>query len=203
MEREDPSAFFDELWSTGDYWGLETSVYDQRRFEAQLALVDDRRYRRTLEYGCGGGEFTRRLATISHSVLALDASALAVARAKPRVPENVELQVVDAVEFDPVDAGPFDLVVICETIYYLGWLRTFFEIGWFAHRLLEAVEPEGRLLLGNTIIDDEKSLESPWLIDTYRDLFANAGFELQVEERFRGPKGGVELEALLSRFKRT
>jgi SAM-dependent methyltransferase len=203
VEREDPAAFFDELWSQGDYWDLESSEYDQRRFDAQLALLDDRRYRRGLEYGCGGGEFTRRLASIADWVLALDASSIAVARARPRVPENVELQVADAVDFDPVGAGPFDLVVVCETIYYLGWLRTFFEIGWFAHRLRDAVEPEGRLLLGNTVIEDEKSLESPWLIDTYRDLFGNAGFELEREERYRSPKGGVELEALLSLFKRT
>src|SRR4029450_8182004 len=117
-----PAAFFDKLWGTGDYWELESSDYDQGRFEAQLALIADRRYRYALEYGCGGGEFTRRLASIADSVLGLDASALAVERSKPRVPENVELQVVDAVEFDPVLSGPFDLVVVCEAIYYTGWV---------------------------------------------------------------------------------
>lgn len=202
VAREDPSAFFDELWSTGDYWELESSAYDQGRFDAQLALLADRRYRHALEYGCGGGEFTRRLAEIADVVLGLDASGLAIERARRRVPENVGLQVVDAVEFDPMLSGPYDLVVVCETIYYLGWLRTFFEIGWLAHRLFDAVEPGGRLLLGNTILEDEKSLEAPWLIQTYRDVFVNAGFSVEREERYRGVKGGTELEALLTLFTR-
>jgi predicted TPR repeat methyltransferase len=200
VEHREPGPFFDELWSTGDYWDLETSDYDQGRFEAQLALLGDRRYRRAIEYGCGAGEFTRRLADIAGSVLALDASPVAIERARPRLPQHVELQVVDAADFDPCAAGPFDLAVVCETIYYLGWLRSFFQIGWFAHRLLAAMEPSGRLLLGNTIVDDDRGLESPWLIRTYHDLFVNVGFALEREERYRNVKGGVEYEALLSLF---
>ena len=202
MESKEPGPFFDALWSTGDYWELETSEYDQGRFDAQMSMLGDRRYRRAIEYGCGGGEFTRRLAGVADSVLALDASPVAVDRARPRLPQTVELQVVDAADFDPCEAGPFDLAVVCETIYYLGWLRTFFQIGWFAHRLLKAMEPSGRVLLGDTIVDDDRSLESPWLIRTYRDLFANVGFSLEREERYRNVKGGVEFEALLSLFTR-
>jgi SAM-dependent methyltransferase len=202
VEHREPGPFFDALWSSGDYWELETSEYDQGRFQAQVSLLDDRRYRRAIEYGCGGGEFTRRLAGIAESVLALDASPVAMARARPRLPQSVEIEVVDAGDFDPVVAGPFDLAVVCETIYYLGWLRSFFQIGWFAHRLLEAIEPAGRLLLGNTIVEDDRSLESPWLIRTYRDLFVNVGFVLEREERYQNVKGGVEFEALLSLFRR-
>jgi SAM-dependent methyltransferase len=199
---KEPGSYFDALWSTGDYWELETADYDQGRFDTQLALLDDRRYRRALEHGCGAGEFTRRLAAIADSVLAVDASGVAIERARTRVPATVELRVADAVDFDPVAAGPFDLVVLCETIYYLGWLRSFFQVGWFARRLWEATEPRGRLLLGNTIVDDDRSIESPSLIATYRDLFVNTGFELEREERYRNVKGGVEFEALLSVFTR-
>ena len=199
---EDARRFFEDIWSKGDYWQLATSAYDQGRFDAQLALLADRRYARALEYGCGAGEFTRRLAAVADAVVAVDVAANAVEQARAVVPENVELRLADAVEFDPVTEGPFDLVVLGEVVYYIGWLRTFFEVGWFAHRVFEATAPGGRALLGNTLIHHESSLESPWLVHTYRDLLRNVGFEPEREETYRNEKDGVELETLLTLFRK-
>ena len=41
--NERAKAYFDELWSQGDPWALETAAYDQQRDDCQLSLLADRR----------------------------------------------------------------------------------------------------------------------------------------------------------------
>jgi hypothetical protein len=45
-------------------------------------------------------------------------------------------------------------------------------------------------------------LHRPWLMRTYRDLFQNVGYALQVEAAFVGEKNGVTLEATICVFVR-
>lgn len=193
--------FFEELWAGKDPWALDTSDLDQRRYRRQLELLADRRYHRALELGCAAGSFTRLLVEVCENVLALDVAESAIGRARSSVPpgRGLEFRVANIMEF-PVEAeGSWDLVVLTETAYYLGWLYPLFDVGWLAHSLWGATNPGGRLLLVNTF-GSENGIMSPWLIRTYHDLFANAGFELEVEETMRGTKEGVEFEILLSLF---
>jgi len=193
---------FEGAWRVGDPWDLETSALDQESYARQLALVGDRRYGRVLEIGCAAGAFTRRLAALADRVLALDVAPSAIERARQDVPPNVDFRVGDAMELDPVREGPWDLVVMSETIYYLGWLYTFFEVGWLADQLFEATESGGRFLMANTYGSSSQSLMQPWLIDTYRDLFANVGFKLEARESFRSEKGGAEFETAIWLFEK-
>lgn len=192
-------AFFEGLWAERDPWDLETSELDQRRYVRQLALLADRRYGRALELGCGAGSFTRHLARSCDRLLAIDVAPTAVARARELLAHTsqVELRVGDIMDLDAQADGPWDLVVLAETAYYLGWLYPLFDVGWLAHSLHQATRPGGRLLLVNSYGPDN-GLMSRWLVDTYRDLFANAGYRVEVEETMRGPKNGVEFEILLS-----
>ena len=41
-----------------------------------------------------------------------------------------------------------------------------------------------------------------WLVRTYRDLFANAGYDLEVEEMLHGTKETVDFEILFALFRR-
>lgn len=195
--------FFEDLWADKDPWALATSELDQRRYRRQLALLEGRRYRSALELGCAAGVFTRHLAEVCDHVLALDIADSAIARARDSLSDraNVELRVADIMEFDVEAEGPWDLVVLSETAYYLGWLYPLFDVGWLARSLCQATTPGGRLLLVNTF-GTENGIMSPWMIHTYRDLFGNAGFRLEVEETMRGTKEGVEFEILLSLFGR-
>ena len=206
MDREQIKRALDETfegaWRVGDPWDLETSALDQESYARQLALVGDRRYGRVLEIGCAAGAFTRRLAALADRVLALDVAPSAIERARQDVPPNVDFRVGDAMELDPVREGPWDLVVMSETIYYLGWLYTFFEVGWLADQLFEATESGGRFLMANTYGSSSQSLMQPWLIDTYRDLFANVGFKLEARESFRSEKGGAEFETAIWLFEK-
>ena len=43
---------------------------------------------------------------------------------------------------------------------------------------------------------------SPWLIHSYRDLFGRAGYEVEREEILRGTKESVELEVLITLFRK-
>ena len=195
------AAYFSELWRGGDPWDLETSPFEQAKYDAQLALIDAgaRRYGRALEIGCAAGAFTRRLAERCDSVVALDIAepAIALARARTRT-TNIDYRVGNIMQWDAELDGHWDLVVLAETVCYLGWLYPFFDVAWLAHRLHEGTRPGGRLLLANTCGGVDDYLLRPWIIRTYHDLFRNAGFAVQHDTVFRGVKNGAGIEALIT-----
>lgn len=198
----DAQGFFDELWARDDPWELETSSFEAARYRRQLELLSARHYERVLELGCGAGAFTRHLAKFADAVLAVDVSPVAIDRARARVAlPGVDFRVADAIKIERLSGAPWDLVVVSETIYYLGWLNSFFDIAWFAAALLETTRTGGRVLLANTI-DGGEHLCRPWVIRTYRDLFLNVGYELEVEEVFRGTKDETPVEVLMSLLRR-
>ncbi len=134
--------------------------------------------------------------------IVLDIAEGAIARARERVgAEHVDFRVANVRGFEP-SPRPWDLVVMSETIYYLGWLYSFFDVAWLASHLFSASEEGGRLLLTNAEGDVEDYLILPWIVRTYRDLFLNVGYELESEDVFRATKHSVAFEALMSLFAR-
>jgi SAM-dependent methyltransferase len=195
-------AFFDDLWARGDPWELETSMYEDARYDRLLQILDQRCYANVLEIGCGAGAFTKRLAPLSQRLLALDVSAQAIGKAQAALGStgNVEFRVANIMEHDPQQSGPWDLIVMSETIYFLGWLYSFFDVAWLTSRLLAATRPGGQLLLANSQTGMSDPLLLPWVIRTYRDLFVNVGYVLLKEETFCAQKNGVDFEVLISLF---
>jgi SAM-dependent methyltransferase len=199
---EKARTFFEELWKRGDPWELESSEFEQAKYARQLAMVNDRRYTRVLEIGCGAGRFTQLLSRTADRVVAIDVAPTAIGRAQAILskPGVVDFSVANIMDYDARAEGPWDLIVMSETIYYLGWLYPFFDVAWLATELFAATRTGGRLLMANTQSGTEDHLLHPWLIHTYRDLFLNVGYLLEAQEIFRGSKNGVELEALISLF---
>lgn len=76
--NEKARAFFEDLWKRGDPWELESSEFEQAKYMRQLSMLDQYRYARALEIGCGAGSFTRLLAGITEQVVALDISPTAI-----------------------------------------------------------------------------------------------------------------------------
>jgi predicted TPR repeat methyltransferase len=183
---------------------LETCEFEQARYARVMHLLAGRRYSRTLEIGCGAGAFTRLLADVSDHIVGLDVSSAAIDRARERItdPRVVEFRVANVMDVDLEAEGAWDLVVMNETVYYLGWLYSFFDVAWLAHRLLAATASGGRFLMANTFGDAVGYLLRPWVIRTYRDLFLNVGFQLEYEEVFRGTKDGTQLDVLISLLRR-
>lgn len=200
--NEKARAFFEELWKSGDFWELESSEFERTKYARQLAMLDGRRYARALEIGCGAGCFTRLLARIADRIVALDIAPTAIARAGAGGvdPGVVDFLVANIMDWDLRAEGPWDLVVMSETVCYLGWLYSFFDVAWLAAELYAATCGGGRLLMANTCGGVEDYLLRPWLIRTYRDLFLNVGYVLEAEEIFRGTKNGTNLEVLISLF---
>ncbi len=198
---------YQAVWQRGEAWEFETSEFEQRRYAFLLHRLQGRRYGRVLEIGCGSGCFTRLLAGLADRVVALDIAAAAIERARLHTagigPGVVDLRVDNIMDFDLQSECPWDLMVLSETVYSLGWLYPFFDLASLAVRLWGATAVGGRLLLANTYgRADQDWLLQPWLIDTYRDLFRNVGYRLESEEIFQGVKGGVDFRTLVTLFAR-
>ena len=193
-------SFFEDLWKRGDPWEFETSEFEHRRCARLLEILSGCRYASVLEIGCGAGVFTRLLAPIADRVVALDVSTTAIERAKATQsgPGSIEFRVANIMEYDVRAEGPWDLVVFSDTICFLGWLYSFFDVGWLAMEIFAATRPGGRLLLPNCFGGAQDYLMRPWLIRTYRDLFANVGYQVNSEEVFHGTKNGVPIEMLIT-----
>ena len=194
--------FFEQLWQRGDPWNIEGSEYEQARCAQLLKVLAGRRYTRALEIGCGAGSFTRLLAGVADQVTAFDISPAAIpqARALRAGPGMVEFRVANVMDYSWRTEGPWDLIVLSDTISMIGWLYPFFDVAWLAAELFAGTCSGGRLLLANSMGGDDEPLLLPWLIHTYRDLFGNVGYQLDAEETFRGTKNGVAFEVLISLF---
>lgn len=197
--------FFDGLWQHGDHWEFESSDYERVRLAHLFKMLDGRRYPRVLEIGCGSGHFTRLLAHVADQIVALDIAPAAIERARTLGigPATVDFHVANIMDYKPGPEGPWDLVVMTETICYLGWLYPFFDIAWLAAEIFTATRAGGRLLLANTLGEVNDALLLPWVIRTYHDLFRNVGYQTEAEELFKGVKKGVDFEALTSLFIKT
>jgi hypothetical protein len=130
-------------------------------------------------------------------------SPVAIERARADNPEpHLDFRVVNIMEDECEMSGSWDLVVINETIYYLGWLYSFFDVAWLAVRFFRAAGNRGQVLMANTFGDELEYIMRPTVIRTYRDLFVNAGFRVEQEEVFRGTKDSVPLDVLISVFEK-
>jgi SAM-dependent methyltransferase len=195
-------GFFEELWQHGDHWEFDSSAFEQARYARLLALLDGRRYAHVLELGCGSGAFTRHLVRVADHVVALDISPTAIARACAlwAGPVTVDFRQANIMEYDLQAEGPWDLVVLSDTMCYLGWLYSFFDVSWFASQLFAATRVGGHCLFANAMGEFGDMLLLPWLIRTYGSLLHNVGFHLETEEIFRDTKHGVTIEVLMSLF---
>jgi 2-polyprenyl-3-methyl-5-hydroxy-6-metoxy-1,4-benzoquinol methylase len=197
-------SFFDDLWRHGDPWELETSNWEHERYARLMAVLDQPRYGRVLEIGCGAGTFTRRLAGLADKVLALDVSSEAIGRAQAAQSDlrQVEFRVGNIMDYNFREEEPWDLIVMSEMVYFLGWLYSFFDVAWVASEIFEATRPGGQMLLANTQFETGEPLLRPSIIRTYRDLFLNVGYEVSAEKSFPGEKHGVQLELVFSLLRR-
>lgn len=113
-----PDYFEDMFRETADPWDLETSTYEQAKFDDSIAALQGRRYAKGFEVGCAKGLLTARLALQCASLLAIDVSETALLAARERVSafDTVACQRVAFPREAPTDH--YDLVVWSEVAYY-------------------------------------------------------------------------------------
>ena len=137
-------SYFDALYAREhDPWSFESSPYERAKYEHTLAaLGEGRRYERALEAGCSIGVLTELLAERCDELLAVDVSPLAVGRARERLAHLPHVHVETRALPEELPAGPFDLILCSEVLYY-----------WDA-ALLESATPRlaGALAAGGSLL---------------------------------------------------
>jgi SAM-dependent methyltransferase len=138
------AEYFEQLYAREeDPWDLATSAYERAKYDATVAAIDDLvPVGRALEVGCSIGVLTARLATRCDEVLAVDCSPLAVARARARLAGVPGVTVERRCLPEDTPAGPFDLIVCSEVLYY--WDAALLSRG--LELLRAALAPGGALL---------------------------------------------------------
>ena len=125
-----------------DPWDFETSAYEHAKYERTLAALGDRRYARAFEAGCSIGVFTAMLAARCEALLAVDIAQPAVDAARERLAAHDHVRVERRTLPGEWPAGPFDLVVCSELLYY--WDRPTLEQA--LPIIAESLAPGGRLI---------------------------------------------------------
>jgi len=197
-------TFMDNLWEQGDPWDFESSAYERDRCVQLLKMLEVRSYARVLEIGCGAGYLTRLLVPHADQIVALDISQAAIERARALSggQMGVDFRVANIMDYKPQADGPWDLIVFSDTMCYLGWLYPFFDVAYLAVQLFDATHSGGRLMLANSMGDNDDWLLRPWLIRTYRDLFVNVGYAIESEEVYKATKKGVDFEVLMTLYRK-
>ena len=112
-------AFFESKYQADpDPWKFATSRYEIARYEAILAELSGRPYRRAFEPGCSIGLLTSRLASLCDQVEAIDISPTAVAQAQVRCKHLPNVCITCGTLPADVPPGTFDLIVLSEIGYY-------------------------------------------------------------------------------------
>lgn len=111
--------YFDRLYAENpDPWRFETSDYERRKYAATLAALPRARYPRAVETGCSIGVLTAQLAPRCDALLGVDVAQAALDQAATRCAALPQVRFTRARLPGEAPAGPFDLVLLSEVLYY-------------------------------------------------------------------------------------
>jgi SAM-dependent methyltransferase len=134
---------FDALYrERPDPWDVRGSWYERRKLALVLGALPRERYAHALEIGCSVGATTEALAPRCDRLLALDASAQALALAAPALREHPGVRLLHASVPAELPVGRFDLVVLGEVGYFL----TPDDLAALVAALPDRLTPGGHLL---------------------------------------------------------
>lgn len=139
------AAYFDGIFQADDDpWDLASSEYEAAKFRHTRDALSGRRYARALEIGCAHGVLTGQLIGLCDTLLAVDISTAALAKAHDRVGDRpgITLQLM-AFPREVPDGPPFDLVILSEVAYYWGLV----DLDRAAEWLRDHVAAGGRIIL--------------------------------------------------------
>ena len=112
-------GYFERVWSASeDPWDHAGRFYERRKYALTEAMLDRPRFRSAFEPGCGIGLLTERLADRTDQLLAWDRHPRAVEVTSRRTARSAHVTVAVG-QLPQWPAGPFDLVVLSEVLYYL------------------------------------------------------------------------------------
>lgn len=187
--------YFDNIFAEKeDPWNY-TSPYEQKKYEQTLAMLPSHRVGRALELACAEGHFTIQLAPHVESLIAADISQIALDRTAKRCVgmKNIRFRQLNLVH-DPLP-GIFELIVCSEVLYCVGDYDTLKNV---AHKLVEALQPDGYLLMAHAqvIADDSEHTGFDWGlpfgVKTISEMFTGIG-SLRLVKEIRTPLYRIQL----------
>lgn len=135
--------FFDQKYRDNpDPWDFADSAYEQARYNAIIAALDNRLYERAFEPGCSVGELTIKLSKQCAHVDAMDISPTAVSRARERCRQLRHVTIHAGALPHHMPENQFDLIVFSEIGYYFDEARLQ-ELG---NMLVSRINTSGTLL---------------------------------------------------------
>jgi LmbE family N-acetylglucosaminyl deacetylase len=115
-----PVSRFAELYAGAeDPWSVGTKWYERRKRAMVLACLPDEHYAEVVEPGCGVGALTRDLAARAGHLVAFDPVPAAAERTRAAVADLSHVDVHIGAVPGRLPAGPVDLLVYGELLYYL------------------------------------------------------------------------------------
>jgi O-antigen/teichoic acid export membrane protein/2-polyprenyl-3-methyl-5-hydroxy-6-metoxy-1,4-benzoquinol methylase len=144
-----------EFEPRADPWDYATVPYQRDRIRTEVAMLDairgEARFGKALEVGCAEGIFTQPLAERCDSLLSVDISSVALARARRRCDwdEHVRFAEWD-LRVDPLPDS-YDLIVM---IHALEYIRNPIYVYRARAKLVAGLRPGGFLLVGTMKIGE-------------------------------------------------
>ncbi len=183
---DNPKAYFESKFECADPWNFATSEYELKKYERQVALIEDRTETvdRILEIGCAEGVHSRMLleAFPQATLLGIELSDTAAETARSRLPnDRAEIVSADAIDYLSDVTGDFDTVVWSETIYYMADRMTGPDLYEYVETLFGLLRPDGVLVMANfpdQTDAPEKRLTRPALMDAYRRVLSGVGTQV-------------------------
>jgi SAM-dependent methyltransferase len=138
------AAHFESLYGRDedDPWHYRDRANELEKYGRTLAACGNGPLRSALELACATGLFTEMLAPRCRSLLAVDISATAVARARNRVAAFAHVRCERRTLPGDMPEGPFDLIVCSDLLYY--WSEE--DVRDAARAMAARLEPGGRLV---------------------------------------------------------
>ncbi|MGB7251727.1 MAG: SAM-dependent methyltransferase [Phormidesmis sp.] len=136
--------YFERMYAADpDPWDFETSEYEAQKYAATVAALPKAQYRSAFEIGGSIGVLTEKLSARCQSLLSIDVSEHAQARAKERCRhlDHVEFALLQVPHQYP--SRTFDLTLVSEVGYY--WGKDDLQVA--QQQIAAHLEPGGHLLL--------------------------------------------------------
>ncbi|MCC4234125.1 nodulation S family protein [Sphingobium soli] len=174
------AQYFDDIFgSDDDPWNLASSKYEAAKFVHTHDVLADRRYTHAFEIGCAHGVLTGHLAPLCDSLLAVDISTKALAKARERVGDRPGVSLAHMVfPQETPETEHFDLVVLSEVAYYWDLI----DLGRASEWLRGHVSPGGRIILVHYTAETDYPQSGDEAVETIWAKLA-ADFDIELAER--------------------
>ena len=181
------NAYFEQLYREDpDPWKFASSGYERDKYAATLSALGNRQFVRACEVGCSIGVFTRALAARCGMLMSIDVVDSALAQARKRCADllNVEFRRLRAPDEWP--EGQFDLFVFSEVLYYLCPD----DIQSAARQALGSLSSDGLALLVHWTGPTNYPLSGDDAVEAFK---RSCGADVDVVLEFRDPSYRLDL----------